>query len=61
MNGYGDQLARGAKSATFPASNGKVSQERWDEIFNSKEADELATVYEYVVGVPGSLKQIKPA
>jgi len=32
MNG-GDALARGAKSATFPASEGKITQERWDEIF----------------------------
>ena len=32
MNG-GDQLARGSKSANFPASDGKVSQEKWDFIF----------------------------
>ncbi|MGH7745643.1 MAG: hypothetical protein ACREQ5_12770, partial [Candidatus Dormibacteria bacterium] len=36
MNG-GDQLARGAKSAQFPASNGQVAQERWDAIFGPKE------------------------
>ena len=29
----GDALAAGAKSAIFPASDGKVSQERWDEAF----------------------------
>lgn len=33
----GDRLARGAKSAQFPASDGKVSQKRWDEIFGKKE------------------------
>ena len=32
MNG-GDQLARGAKSAQFPASDGKVSQDAWDACF----------------------------
>lgn len=32
MNG-GDQLAKGAKSAQFPASEGKISQERWDAAF----------------------------
>lgn len=38
MNG-GDALARGAKSANFPASDGKVTQERWDEIFGARESD----------------------
>lgn len=27
----GDTLASGGRSASFPASNGKISQERWDE------------------------------
>ena len=36
MNG-GDALARGAKSANFPASDGKVTQERWDEIFGARD------------------------
>jgi hypothetical protein len=54
MNG-GDQLARGAKSAAFPASEGNVSQEKWDAIFNSEEA----TVFEYTVGVPNSLYIVK--
>jgi len=38
MNG-GDQLARGAKSATFPASEGKISQEKWDAIFGEPAED----------------------
>jgi len=29
----GDALASGARSVTFPASDGKVSQSRWDEAF----------------------------
>lgn len=33
--GQGDVLARGAKSATFGPA--KVSQAKWDEIFNSAE------------------------
>ena len=32
MNQGGDMLARGAKSAQFPASEG-VSQKKWDSIF----------------------------
>jgi hypothetical protein len=32
MNG-GDQLARGQKTAQFPASDGNVSQKKWDEAF----------------------------
>lgn len=35
MNG-GDQLARGAKSAQFPASDGKTSQKLWDLAFGKK-------------------------
>jgi len=33
MNQGGDVLARGFRSANFPASSGKVSQKKWDEIF----------------------------
>jgi hypothetical protein len=38
MNG-GDQLARGAKSAAFPASEGNISQEKWDSIFGDWEPE----------------------
>lgn len=33
MNG-GDQLARGEKSAQFPASDGKITQEKWNAAFS---------------------------
>lgn len=36
MNG-GDALARGAKSAQFPASSFAVSQEKWDSIWEDSE------------------------
>jgi len=34
MNGGGDILARGARSAVFPPAGAKVSQEKWDAIFD---------------------------
>ena len=33
MSGFGDRLASGSKTAVFPASDGKISQARWDEVF----------------------------
>ena len=39
-DGIGDRLARGEKSASFPAGGGNVSQQRWDEIFGNWEPDE---------------------
>ncbi len=33
MEGYGDRLARGASSAAFGMSNGKITQEKWDAAF----------------------------
>ena len=33
MSGFGDRLASGSKTAVFPASDGKISQARWDEAF----------------------------
>jgi hypothetical protein len=38
----GDKLAAGGTSAVFPASDGKVSQQRWDEIFADWEPKESA-------------------
>lgn len=34
-NGFGDRLARGAKSAVFP-SNSNVSQDKWNAIFGER-------------------------
>jgi hypothetical protein len=39
MEGYGDRLARGGASASFPASNGKITQEKWDAAFEDYEPD----------------------
>ena len=39
-NNGGDVLARGARSARFPASGGNVSQEKWDAIWADE--DEIA-------------------
>ena len=33
MNSGGDVLARGGRSATFPASGKNISQARWDAIW----------------------------
>ena len=33
MSGFGDRLASGSKTAVLPASDGKISQARWDEVF----------------------------
>jgi hypothetical protein len=41
MEGYGDRLARGAASATFAVSDGKITQEKWDAAF--KDIDEKKT------------------
>lgn len=35
----GDLLAAGASSATFPASDGKISQKKWDAIFDGWEPE----------------------
>lgn len=39
----GDCLARGDKSANFVTSNGKISQERWDDIFADWEPETPAS------------------
>lgn len=35
-NNGGDVLARGARKANFPASGGKVTQEKWDAIWEEE-------------------------
>lgn len=42
-DGIGDRLARGEKSASFVTSDGKVSQQRWDDIFADWEPETSAS------------------
>ena len=40
--GAGDRLARGAVSARFCTTEGGMSQERWDEMFEDYNPEEFA-------------------